>query len=197
MAFTAKTNWAKGEELPHTDMNRIEQGIKDAHTDISKKQDSSSALKLGTTASTAKAGNYKPAINDIQGASAHGRGALAANNLQNYYRGLPPIYFSTNENVDFDSLDHGEYLIVSYGDGSTNAPPKAEYYYLEVIFTHDTNQNNVLQRAWGYKTHGLYTRVRVNNKWSEWLHIGAELPLVANEGDVLKFKGGDWVAEAP
>ena len=60
MGFTAKTDWAKGDVLPHTEMNRIEQGVKDAHTDIGKKQDSSTALKLGTTASTAKRGDYAP-----------------------------------------------------------------------------------------------------------------------------------------
>lgn len=52
MAFTAKTDWIKGEELPHSDMNRIEQGIEDAYKDIGKKLDkianAASATKLKT-----------------------------------------------------------------------------------------------------------------------------------------------------
>ena len=60
MAFTAKTDWAKGDVLPHTEMNRIEQGVKDAHSELEGKQNSKDALKLGTTSTTAKRGDYAP-----------------------------------------------------------------------------------------------------------------------------------------
>lgn len=51
MSFTAKTNWVEGEVLPHTDMNRIEKGIEDAHTDIDG--------KLGKTANAVSATKLK------------------------------------------------------------------------------------------------------------------------------------------
>lgn len=63
MPFVPKIDWADGDKLPAADMNRIEQGVADAGTpawnDITGKP-STFAPTIGTTATTAKAGNYTP-----------------------------------------------------------------------------------------------------------------------------------------
>lgn len=69
MPFTPKTDWKDGEVLPASDMNRIEQGIDDANAPVSYNDltNKPTLLTIGTTATTAKAGNYAPAWGDVTG----------------------------------------------------------------------------------------------------------------------------------
>lgn len=69
MVFTPKTDWKDGDLLPAADVNRIEQGIADAsgpvsYNDLTNKP---ALLQIGTTASTAKAGNYVPTWAEVTG----------------------------------------------------------------------------------------------------------------------------------
>lgn len=69
MPFTPKTDWKDGDVLPASDMNRIEQGVADANSPVSYNDltNKPTLLTIGTTASTAKAGNYAPAWGDVTG----------------------------------------------------------------------------------------------------------------------------------
>lgn len=69
MAFTPKTDWKAGDPLPASDVNRIEQGVADANAPVSYNDllNKPTLLTIGTTATTAKAGNYAPAWGDVIG----------------------------------------------------------------------------------------------------------------------------------
>lgn len=64
MAYIPKTDWKTGETLPADDMNRIEQGIADASISATWSgvtgKPATYTPTIGTTATTAKAGNWTP-----------------------------------------------------------------------------------------------------------------------------------------
>ena len=70
MSFEPKIDWKDGDKVPAADFNRIEQGIADAQTvawaDVTSKP-ATYPPTIGTTATTAKAGNYAPAWGDVTG----------------------------------------------------------------------------------------------------------------------------------
>lgn len=86
-------------------------------------------------------------------------------------RAAVPKQYPQGSIIDFNELDFGEYLMYSFGDGSTHAPPKSEYYYVEVICTLKRTDGtfNILQRAWSYTTGHLYTRSRIGGVWGAWI----------------------------
>lgn len=101
MSFTGKTDWADGDILPHGDMNRIEQGIIDAHTDING--------KLGKTANAVSATKLKNARN-INGKPFDGTEDIIIPMDDSYTVANPELLGTWKENPSF-----GECLVVKVG----------------------------------------------------------------------------------
>lgn len=62
MKYESKTDWKDGDKVPASDFNRIEQGVADASAPVSYNDltNKPTLLTIGTTATTAKAGNWTP-----------------------------------------------------------------------------------------------------------------------------------------
>lgn len=49
--------------------------------------------------------------------------------------------------------------------------------------------------AWGAMKGDLHTCVNIAGAWGNWLRISTPLPEDANEGDSIRYRSGNWVAE--
>jgi len=214
MAYQGKTNWTKDDIVKPDDMNRIEQGVKDAHDSIdnisqsltpesigaAKKSDFDAHVQDTTkhvTAAERNAWNGKETPDGAQqkASAAETNAKNYVNDLQWQRKKVSDDAGNANAVSDLNAdLTTGWYM----GSSMANAPT-SEWYWVEII---RHNQSWTVQNAYCFNRQSYYQRMKINGNWTPWSQDLFQSGVNAKQGtvDALNSKSvaastnDDWPA---